>query len=102
MKSCHGVEVMRVWITVYALAPNRKLRIVEAQARRIGANLPDAIVITSSPRCREEILKDWTFSGEGIDWHRSYQKARNRAEQMRFERIAKLRKQIERLEALEF
>ena len=42
------------------------------------------------------------FHGEGKEWHRTKEAAIAKAEEMRQKKIAGLKKQIERLEKLEF
>ncbi len=42
------------------------------------------------------------FHGEGKEWHRTWNDAHTRAEVMRLEKIASLRAQIKRLEAMTF
>lgn len=42
------------------------------------------------------------FHGEGREWHRTREAAVKRAEQMRAAKLASLRRQIDRLERMEF
>lgn len=42
------------------------------------------------------------YHGEGKNWHRTYESARKRAEEMRKVKIASLRKSLAKLEALTF
>jgi hypothetical protein len=42
------------------------------------------------------------FHGEGLDWHRTWEPALDRAKEMRANKLVSLRKQIAKLESLEF
>ena len=84
---------MKVWITKYALS---KTGIFEIENASICEGLYGKGMI------RDADVKFAYYHDEGKEWHRSYEAACVRAEQMRKAKIATLRKQIARLEALTF
>lgn len=80
---------MKVWITKYALSEG--IREVDGEVTR---DFPE---ILSS--------KDYPYGylhGEGKEWHRTRKSAYARADKMRLEKIVSLKKQIAKLEALDF
>ena len=56
--------------------------------------------------CSDSMVRDMAhsryFHGDGKDWHRSLESAKTKAEEMRNKKIASLKKQIDKLERLEF
>lgn len=83
------MSVMRptftAWITKYALTTGiEKMRVEHCIA--ISASMVSA--------------KGQCFHGEGEDWHRTEEGAIKRAEKMRVDKIASLRKQIAKLEKM--
>lgn len=78
---------MKVWITKYALSAG----IEEVFGDQSG----DMIVDRSNGYGRY-------FHTEGRDWHRTKEEALAKAEKMRTERIASLKKQIDKLEKMSF
>lgn len=79
---------MKVWITKYALSDGIKELEVEQ-----SDGFPDIVCGKS--------LNDY-YHGEGKDWHRTYESATVRANEMRQKKIASLKKQIEKLEKMRF
>ncbi len=79
-----------VWITRYALVSGiTKFAVVKADGDRV------------------EVERDhsrlWPYyHGEGREWHRTQESAITKAEEMRKRKIASLKKQIEKLEKLDF
>ena len=83
---------MKAFITQYALT----LGIQE----RWGTRYPDKdgkMFCSPNPSGVES-----QFYGEGVEWHLTRESAVARAEKMRLAKLASLKKQIARLEALEF
>jgi hypothetical protein len=82
-----GNKRMRVYITKYALTGGIKLvwgeLFAEGRAVKYGKHFESAF-------------------GEGRQWHRTFEEAKKRAEEMREAKIASLRKAIAKLEKLEF
>lgn len=78
---------MKVWITKYAL--------------RDGVQKVEATLSPEYPKCVSwGGYKDaW---GEGKEWHRTQEAAIARAEEMRIAKIASLKRQIAKLEKMEF
>lgn len=79
---------MKVWITKYALTSG----ILEKEVKDFG----DGSV--------KEIENSFPiyYHGEGKEWHRTKESAIAKAEEMRKKKIASLKKQIEKLEKMEF
>lgn len=77
---------MKVWITKYALSDGIK----ELAAEQSDYS-PDMV-----------FGKVWNdcYHGEGKEWHRTYESAVVRMEEMRQKRISSLQKQIEKLEKM--
>lgn len=75
------------WITKYALTAGiKEMRVqhcISTSASMVGRN-------------------GQYFHGEGKNWHRTEEGAIKRAEKMRIEKIASLRKQIAKLEKMKF
>lgn len=80
-------EKIKVWITKYALTKG----IIEAEALDCGGSM--IAVRTSTP---------WLNSYHRNDWHKSEQSAKRWACVMRDKRIASLKNQIAKLEAMTF
>lgn len=76
---------MKAWITKYALSGGIEEH--EAEDRGYGCIYFD---------------RYGYMAGEGRNWHRTRESAVAKAEKMRKDKIASLRKQIERLEKLTF
>lgn len=76
------------YVTKYALTAGiQKMRLVathDDMVRRVGAGLWDL------------------YHGEGREWHRTYESARQRAEAMRDAKIKSLRKSLDKMQALTF
>lgn len=81
-------KVFTAWITKYALTGGIACEQVEQ-----SENFPNMCSPVDTYR---------TFYGEGKNWHRTEAAAKVRAEQMRVERIASLKKQIKKLEGMKF
>lgn len=82
---------MKVWVTKYALT--------------IGIMELDAEATSQSGRLavrRSRNSYPQYYYGEGKEWHRSKDAAIARANTMRAAKIKSVKKQLERLEALEF
>jgi hypothetical protein len=80
---------MKVYITKYALSKaGIELRDVEERGDGMVADRSRSFNIY--------------FHGEGREWSRDYESALARAENMRIAKIASLKKQIARLEKLQF
>ena len=81
-------ERFKAWVTRYALSDG----ILKGEAEVKGGDgiwfyRPDG---------------SWPFLVSGTDWHRTEEAAIQRAEEMRVRKIASLRKQIAKLEAMTF
>lgn len=79
---------MKVYISKYALT--------------IGIQEVDAEQSKASPRMisyGEGVGRNYVH-GEGVEWHRTFDEAKNRAEEMRRKRIASLKASIAKLEKL--
>lgn len=83
---------MKAWITKYALS--KGVIVIECDDPA-GTNFPGMV-----SGARSGIYTH--FHGEGREWHRTGEEATKRAEEMRAAKIASLRKQIAKLEALTF
>ena len=79
---------MKVWISKYALTSGIK----ECDVRDCG----DGMVADGN---RASVF---FYHGEGCEWHRSKEAALSRAREMRFVKIVSLKKQIAKLEAMDF
>lgn len=79
---------MKVWVTVYALTTGIMERVIDPVGGGVAKDM-EAPVPTY-------------YHIQGRDWHRTREGAVARAEQMRLKKIASLRKQIAKLEALRF
>lgn len=79
------------WVTKYALTSG----IMEVQAEW-DSDRPQ--MITWGERSAASIMQ----FAHGNDWHRLEVDAKNRAEQLRKKKIASLKKQLARLEAMKF
>ena len=79
---------MKVWITKYALTSG----ILEKEVKDFG---------DGSVREIENSFPIY-YHGEGKEWHRTKESAIAKAEEMRKKKIASLKKQIEKLEKMEF
>ncbi|MFR3727660.1 hypothetical protein [Lacrimispora sp.] len=79
---------MKVWITKYALTSGIKEMEVEQ-----SEDFPDIVK-----------GKTWndSYHGDGREWHRTYESAIAKAEEMRLKRIESLKKQIAKLEKKRF
>lgn len=81
---------MKVWITKYALTRG----ILAAEASHAGG------VIATVKRGEHFFRHSTLFFNS--EWHRTRESALTRAEEMRAKKLASLRKQIDRLEKLNF
>lgn len=79
---------MKVWITKYALTSGIKEMEVEQ-----SEDFPDMVT-----------GKAWndSYHGEGREWHRTYESAVAKAEEMRLKKIDSLKKQIAKWEKKRF
>ena len=78
-------EEFNGWVTKYALTTGiQKMRLVLGHDKRLA---------------RSANASDWAlaFWGEGLDWHRTYASAHQRAEKMRKAKLASLAKAVEKL-----
>jgi hypothetical protein len=82
-------EIISVWVSKYALSKG----ILHMKAER-SRRFPSLVV---NPENRLQ-----TFHEEGREWHLSEADAQTRADAMRQAKIVSLRKQIARLERLDF
>lgn len=79
---------MKVWITKYALSDGiKELEVAQSD------DFPDMVYGKSLTGC---------YHGEGKEWHRTYELATVRANEMRQDKIASLKKQIKKLEKMRF
>lgn len=78
---------MKVYITKYALTS--------------GIIVTDAEILTDGMIRTEEKWNRY-FHGEGRDWHRTFEGAQKRAEEMRVKKIASLKKQLVKYEKMYF
>ena len=81
---------MKVWISKYALSEG-----IFAAEGEIDQKYPGMVIIR-----RRQF--DEYFHGEGLQWHRTPEAAIYRAKTMRIAKIASLKRQIAKLEKLEF
>ena len=84
-------EKITVWITRYALTEG----VIEATASAeevSGRTTFYALVPFGDISCRQE----------GLDWHRTKDRAIARAESMRVLKLASLRRHVEKIEAMRF
>ncbi len=79
---------MQVWITKYALSQG----IFKSDVEDEGKGTVKEVACPFS----------LYYHGEGKEWHRTKESAIAKAEEMRREKIADLKKQIEKLEGMEF
>ena len=84
-------EVFRAWITDRALT--KGIKVCEVRD-----------CFTTSPKMVEGITDDALTDAyyHKPNWHRTYQEALARAEEMRTKRIASLKREIKKLESLQF
>lgn len=78
---------MKVWITQYALTSG----IFE-----VDAEVKDGWIVYRRPKSNAPEL------ARGDEWQPTYEKAMKRARAMRVKKLASLKKQIKRIEALKF
>ena len=83
---------MRVWVTKYALTKGILPREVEVCE---GTSI-DMVKVLGGNRWAEH------YHGEGREWHRTRESATKRAAEMRDKKLKSLRKQIARLENMDF
>lgn len=78
---------MKVWITKYALSQGIKEIEVEQ-----SKDFPDMV------------SDKWnaSYHGEGREWHRTFESAKMKAEDMRLNKIVSLNKQIQKYEKMKF
>jgi hypothetical protein len=81
---------MKIWLSKYALTQG----IIEVEAEYCGEK-------TNMIRVIDDGYKG-CYQGEGINWHRTKEDALKRAEEMKIRKINFHRKQIEKLEGLDF
>ena len=79
---------MKVWITKYALTAGIKEIEVEH-----SDDFPDIVSVHGHNAC---------YCGEGLDWHRTYEAAVARAEEMRLKKIESIKKQLAKYEKMRF
>lgn len=81
---------MKIWITKYAMTKG----VYEADADQVGISMVRV----------KGTLNSYTqyFHGEGREWHRNKEQAKERAEVMRDMKIASLEKSIKKIRALNF
>ena len=82
---------MKIWNSKYALTEG----LIEQEGEEFG-EVGSSIIRVGSP-----LRKEYLY-GEGKEWHRTRESALARAEVMRRAKIASVRKQLARLEALRF
>jgi len=83
---------MRVFITKYALTKG----VYEIEAKVCESISPDMISEVKEGVCNN------CFHGKGKNWHETRESAVERAKKMRDAKVAALKKQIKKLEAMEF
>ena len=79
---------MKVWITKYALTSG----IFDVEAEQ-------CVNIDAVSYMLPDCYRQYAYSG---NWHKTFEAAVQRAEEMRAKKIASLKKQIEKLEKLRF
>ena len=82
---------MKIWSTKYALTKG----ILEHDAQECS----DGMVRILAEHSLHPVAY---LHGEGKDWHRTFESAQQRAEDMRVAKVASLRKSIKQLEAMRF
>ena len=83
--------MIKVWISKYALTQG----IFEIEAEICEGSMTGMVAD----------INNRTFGlyhGEGREWHKTKEEASKRAEKMRLKKIASLKKQIEKLEKMDF
>jgi hypothetical protein len=83
-------EIIKVWITKYALTKG----IFSVDVEVIGEETQMVLTVGEA--------YSRSFHHEGDDWHRTSEGAVAKAEEMRLKKIASLKKQIAKLEKLSF
>ena len=86
---------MKVWITSYVLTTG----ILEMEAEEPDPRYHGMIVVKGD---RSAGCYDQSFHGEGKDWHRTGQGAKDRANKIVKDKIASVKKQLSKLEKLKF
>ena len=81
------------YITKFALTTG----IIRLEVRVCSDTSPDMVEYQGTPGSLGEY-----YHGEGSDWHRTWESALARAESMRQAKIKALRKQLAKIEAMEF
>lgn len=92
MKNIQQKQLIKVWITKYALTQD----IFEKEVEICLNSDPTGNMVKANDNFSEY------YHGEGKEWHRDYESAKEKAEQMRLDKIKSLKKQIEKLEKLQF
>lgn len=89
---------MKAWITKYALS----FGVLEVEAQEPTLDYPNMILVVPT----ENPHLGWSFTvyfhGEGKDWHKTLDSARQKFEKMKHNKIVSLRKQLAKLEKQEF
>ena len=86
-------ETIRVWITKYALTQG----IYEVEVTEC-----DNGMVSQKPQKGSLCNMNSYYHGEGREWHRTREGAVAKAEAMRKKKIAAIRKQLLKLEAMKF
>lgn len=79
---------MKVWISKFALTKG----IFQMEVRRMSED-NDSVFGEHTDEC---------FHGDGKEWHKTEEEAKARAEELRKNKIANLKKQIQKLEEMKF
>ncbi len=89
---------MKAWITTYALSAG----VLEVETKEPTRDYSNMIQVVPA----ENPHLGWSFTvyfhGEGKDWHKTLDSARQKFEKMKHNKIVSLRKQLAKLEKQEF
>jgi hypothetical protein len=80
------------WISKYALTQG----VYSVEAEEPTASIPSMISV------RQKTTYSTCYHGEGRDWHRTEAEARTKANKMVQDKIKSLKKQLKKLEVMEF
>jgi hypothetical protein len=92
MKNIQEKKMIKVWIIKYALTQGIFER--SAEICFYGDSSGNMVVVPGR--------FDQYYHGKGKEWCEDYESAKQRAEQMKINKIKNLKKQIEKLEKLKF
>jgi hypothetical protein len=95
MTTASEKKIITAWITKYALTKG----IIESEVEECGNVAGE---LGGMVALRRAGSLDQYFHGEGKEWHRTYEAALKKADEMRQAKIKSLQKQIAKLQGVEF